>query len=98
MPVVTFHSVRRSLGLRREVEGGLSFLGAASRAGVTGVECCGITPACGRCRVTVLEGEANVTPPDALEAEMLARRHFLPGERFGCMAFPLGDVEVEIHE
>jgi adenylate cyclase len=75
-----------------------SFLDAATMAGVTEVSCCGITAACGRCRVLVLDGEANVTPPDEFEAANLKRRRFLPGERFGCMCHVLGDVEVEVYE
>ena len=73
-----------------------SLLEAAVGAGETDVLCCGITPACGKCRATILEGEERLTPPDALEAAKIVRLHFLPGQRFGCMARVLGDVHVEM--
>ncbi|MBA2320558.1 MAG: 2Fe-2S iron-sulfur cluster binding domain-containing protein [Deltaproteobacteria bacterium] len=79
-----------------EVPAGTSVLDAAVEAGATRVECCGILPACGACRMTVLEGEDNLTPPDALEAATRTERAFLPFERLGCMAHVTGDVVVEM--
>lgn len=76
---------------------GTTLLASAQQAGVTEVTCCGMAPPCGRCRVTVLEGEAHVAPPDSLEAELLGQRRFLPGDRFGCLARVEGDVDVEVH-
>lgn len=94
MPRVTLQPAGKTL----DVPSYASLLDAATLAGVTEVVCCGITPACGRCRVTLLEGEEQVTAPDPFEADQLRKERFLPGERFGCMAHVLGDVEVEVHE
>jgi uncharacterized 2Fe-2S/4Fe-4S cluster protein (DUF4445 family) len=94
MPRVTFQPG----GEVAEVPEEASVFEAATIAGVTEVSCCGITAACGRCRAVILDGEANVAPPGAFEAEHLKLRRFLPGERFGCMTHVLGDIEVEVFE
>ncbi len=91
MPCVTFEPS----GMVVDVERGTSLLEAAALAGETEVQCCGITPACGKCRALIWEGEANLSAPDALEVSKRAKLHFLPGERFGCMARVNGDVTVE---
>ena len=92
MPLVTFLPSFRVVAVPEET----SLLEAAVSAGVTSVACCGITPACGKCRATILDGESRLSAPDALEAEKLVRLRFLPGQRFGCMARVRGDVEVEV--
>jgi uncharacterized 2Fe-2S/4Fe-4S cluster protein (DUF4445 family) len=92
MPRVTFHPS----GAQLEVPEETSLLEAACGAGETDVVCCGITPACGRCRAIIHDGEDHLTTPDPLEAAGRGRLHFLPGERFGCMARVLDDVQVEM--
>lgn len=94
MPRVTFQPSGAHLDVPEET----SLLEAASGAGETDVLCCGITPACGKCRAIILDGEESLTAPDALETSKRGRLHFLPGERFGCMARVLGDVEVEMRQ
>ena len=92
MPRVSFEPS----GAEIEVPEETSLLEAATAAGETEVLCCGITPACGKCRALIWEGEEHLTAPDALEASKRERLHFLPGERFGCMARVSGDVRVEL--
>ena len=92
MPRVTFHPSGRTLNVAEET----SLLEAATEAGESEVRCCGITPACGKCRVIILDGEERLTAPDELETAKRQRLRFLPGERFGCMARVLGNVEVEM--
>lgn len=80
------------------VSAGTTLLDAAIEAGVTRVHCCGMAPPCGRCRVTVIEGDDALTTPGAQESALLLERHFLPGQRFGCLASVYGNVEIEVHE
>lgn len=94
MPRVTFQPSGTSIEVPEET----SVLVAAVMADVTRIECCGIIPACGTCRMSVLSGEENLTPPDSLEAAHRARRRFLPFERLACMAHVTGPVEVELTE
>lgn len=94
MPHVTF----LPKGATAVVSEGTTLLDAATEAGVTRVHCCGMSPPCGRCRVTVLEGEDALSAPGSLEAELLRERRFLPGQRFGCLTSVYGNVEIEVHE
>ena len=41
---------------------------------------------CGRCSVRVLQGSQHLSPPDALELQILARQAAAPDERLACMA------------
>jgi adenylate cyclase len=91
MPTVTFSS-----GQQAQVPEGTSVLDAAMMARATSVECCGIVPACGQCRMAVLEGQEHLSPPEALEASVRRERRFLPFERLACMAHAHGDVTVEM--
>lgn len=83
-------------GQEVEVEVGASVLDAALLAGATSVECCGIYPACGECRMSVIEGEEHLTPPDELEQGVRQADKFLPFERLAYMSHVEGDVTVEM--
>lgn len=94
MPRVSFEPSGAQIDVPEET----SLLEAATAAGETDVLCCGITPACGKCRALIWEGDENLSPPDELETSKRTRLHFLPGQRFGCMAHVHGDVRVELSE
>lgn len=91
MPTITFSSDLHAL-----VPDGTSVLDAAAQVGATRVECCGILPACGACRMTVVDGAEHLSAPDDLESEYRARKRLLPFERLACMAHAHGDVTVEM--
>lgn len=92
MPRVTFSPSGAHIDVAEET----SLLEAAIALGESEIVCCGITPACGKCRAILLDGEEKLTDPDELETSKRAQLRFLPGERFGCMARVMGDVEVEM--
>lgn len=94
MPRVVFAPASIAVAVSR----GETLLNAAIEAGVTRVSCCGMAPPCARCRMTVLDGEASLTPPTQVEVEFLRKRHFLPGQRLACLACVHGDVEIEVYE
>lgn len=77
---------------------GTSILNAGRLSHEMKVECCGLTPPCGRCRVTVIEGEHNLSKITPLEAETAEIFGYLPFERVACLARVMGDVLVEIRE
>lgn len=77
---------------------GTSILVAGQRAGVTQLECCGLTPACGRCKVGVLEGEENLSSTSKLETQTSEIYGYLPFERVGCLTRINGDVFIEFRE
>lgn len=95
MPTVTF----ANRDLATEVPTGTSVLDAAVLARATTVECCGIEPACGRCRMAVVEGmEHLASEPEDLAAESRAELRLLPFERLACMSVVMGDVVVEMED
>ena len=94
MPKVTFEPK----GQQVDVPVGTSVLDAAHLADATNIECCGIYPACGQCRVSVVEGEEHLAPPDDLEQSVRQDRRFLPFERVACMSHVEGDVTVEMED
>lgn len=94
MPRVSF----QPKGVAAVVSEGTTLLDAAIEAGVTRVHCCGMAPPCGRCRVTVIEGEDALSAPGSQESVLLRERHFLSGQRFGCLTSVHGNVEIEVHE
>ena len=83
-------------GIEIVVEPGTSVLDAAHLARATRIECCGILPACGSCRMTVLEGQEHLNAPDELESGVRRKQAFLPFERLACMSHVDGDVIVEL--
>lgn len=92
MPTVTFAPTDRAIVVPADT----SVLDAAHLAGATTVECCGIYPACGECRMSVISGEEHLTPPGDLERSVRTERRFLPFERLACMTCARGDVTVEL--
>lgn len=53
--------------------------------------------ACGKCVVTVLEGQRALWPPDPRECLVLARNELAPGTRLSCQArvrFPAEKVVI----
>jgi uncharacterized 2Fe-2S/4Fe-4S cluster protein (DUF4445 family) len=96
-------------GKRGRFPDGTDLLTAARRLGVDLDSVCGGRGICGRCQVSLVEGEqtkrgiasssAHATPPGETEARFQARRGALPpGRRLGCQAQLLGDLVVDVPE
>lgn len=82
-----------SAGRHAEVARGATVLDAATHAGIIIPAPCGGRGACGRCAVTVLEGDLE--PPEERELAALARARIGTSEvRLACMARVAGDVTV----
>jgi ferredoxin len=69
-------------------------LDAARRAGVPLGNSCGAVGICGRCRVRIVDGAANLSAPTAIELRTATSRGFAPDERLACQAVVAGDVTV----
>ncbi len=61
-------------------------LDVARRAGAPIGNSCGGIGVCNRCRVRIVEGGGNLTPPTRFEKS--------PGERLACQAVVIGDCTV----
>jgi uncharacterized 2Fe-2S/4Fe-4S cluster protein (DUF4445 family) len=93
-------------GRRGHVARGTSVLDAARRLGVDLDSVCGGRGICGRCQVTVAEGEhakhgisctsAALTPATESEATYAADRGLAEGRRLGCTALVAEDVVIDV--
>jgi ferredoxin len=82
------------LGTSAEVRSDETVLDAARRADAPLGNSCGSVGVCGRCRVRVLAGAENLSPPTMIELRVSVQRGFEPDERLACQAVVTGDVEV----
>jgi adenylate cyclase len=71
-----------------------TILDVARRAGAPLGNSCGGVGVCTRCRVTVVGGEENLSPPTAIEMRFGSANGFGPSERMACQAVVGGDCEV----
>ncbi len=82
------------LGLSGDVKRGVTIISAANRAGVPIGQSCNGDGICGWCKVKVLRGMENLSPPTALERRLIASCAFAPDERAACLAKITGDITV----
>jgi ferredoxin len=82
------------LGTSAEALANETVLDAARRADAPIGNSCGSVGVCGRCRVVVLAGAENLSPPTMIELRVAAQRGFAADERLACQAVVLGNVEV----
>jgi len=90
MPRVTFAPSGKSFCVKY---GGTVFR-AAVRARMRLGRACRGHGACGACRVQVLAGWENLSPPTEDEVRMSRRRPLAADERYACQAHVTGDVTV----
>ena len=88
MPRVTFIDCQKS----GEFESGKTILACALEMGVDVSHVCGGDGACGTCRIEVIQGEPNLTPPTPDETY---KELELP-HRLSCQARLKGDVIVKV--
>jgi 2Fe-2S ferredoxin len=71
-----------------------SVLDVARRAAVPLGNSCGGIGICARCKVRIVAGAENLTPPTTVESRFAAARGFAEDERMACQAVVLGDCTV----
>lgn len=71
-----------------------TLLDVARRAGAPLGNSCGGVGVCARCRVRVVSGRENLSPPTSIEIRFGTARGFAEDERMACQAIVLGDVEI----
>ena len=77
-----------------EAKGDETVLDVARRAAVPLGNSCGGIGVCSRCKVRVVAGAGNLTPPTSVESRFAAARGFAEDERMACQAVVTGDCEV----
>ncbi|HEX7832210.1 MAG TPA: 2Fe-2S iron-sulfur cluster-binding protein [Thermoanaerobaculia bacterium] len=88
--VVTF----TPLGTTAAAHDNETILDLARRAGVPLGNSCGAVGVCARCKVRVLSGAENLSPPTSIETRFGTARGFANDERMACQAVVGGNVEV----
>jgi ferredoxin, 2Fe-2S len=82
------------LGKAKEVKQGVTIISAANRADVPIGQSCNGDGVCGWCKVKVIRGMENLSPPGAIERQLMAACAFAPDERAACLAKIAGDITV----
>lgn len=95
-------------GRQGQVPAGTNLLDAARELGVEIEAICSGRQTCGKCQITVEEGNfpkhgltssaANLTPPDGREDRYWADHPHLPGRRLACGCEVLGDLMIGVPE
>jgi len=80
-------------GATVEVPAGATLLAALQAAGYDWMHACGAKGRCTTCRLEVLAGLENLSPPTDAELRYRAAGRLLPNERLACQArLPAGQV------
>ena len=79
-----------------DVPAGTGLKEALGQLGVTVTAPCGAEGSCGKCRVTLPEGDAGLSPVSSNERTLLSPDQLAAGERLSCQARIQGDVTVVV--
>ena len=82
------------LGRAAEAKPNETILDAARRAAAPIGNSCGGVGVCARCRVRVVAGSENLSPPTSIELRIGGARGFANDERMACQAVVGGDCEI----
>jgi ferredoxin len=82
------------LGRAAEAKPNETILDAARRAGAPIGNSCGGVGVCARCRVRVVAGSENLSPPTSIELRVGGASGFAADERMACQSAVSGDCEV----
>jgi ferredoxin len=82
------------LGRSAEAKADETLLDIARRAGAPLGNSCGGVGMCARCRVRVIAGGDNLSPPTSIESRVSAQRNLDGDERLACQAVVRGPCEI----
>ena len=82
------------LGRAAEAKPDETILDAARRVAAPIGNSCGGVGVCARCRVRIVAGSDNLSPPTSIELRVGGARGFAADERMACQAVVGGDCEV----
>lgn len=75
-------------------EAGTTILKTSLANGIPHMHVCGGHARCSTCRVIILEGAENLSPPNEKEIALATKKKFPPGVRLACQTQVLGDVKL----
>ena len=82
------------LGRTAEARADETLLDIARRAGAPLGNSCGGVGVCARCRIRVISGAENLSPPTTIESRVATQRKLDADERLACQAVVFGDCEI----
>ena len=82
------------LSLQASAKDDETLLDVARRTGAPLGNSCGGVGICARCRVRVLSGAENLSPPTSVEIRFGSARGFAEDERMACQAVVTGECSV----
>lgn len=91
MPQISFARKRSPL----QVPDGANLREALTEAGIPVASSCGGQGVCIKCRLQVLAGAENLSPPNDLEDHLREMYEFPTTERVSCQTWVHGDVTVD---
>ena len=94
MNASSIHVTFTPLGLQAPIKPDETVLDVARRAGAPLGNSCGGVGVCTRCKVRVLSGAENLSPPTSIEIRFGSSRGFAKDERMACQAVVRGNCEV----
>lgn len=77
-----------------EVEAGVTLMKALLEAGIPVASSCDGDGVCGKCRMQVIDGAANLSQPTELELFLHERHKLKANERISCQSQVLGDIKI----
>lgn len=94
MNATSKHVTFTPLGRTAAANADETLLDVARRAGAPLGNSCGGVGVCARCRVRIIAGAENLSPPTSMEIRFGEPRGFARDERMACQAVVRGDVEI----
>lgn len=91
MPQIRFKRNRPAL----DVPAGANLMKALQEAGVPVASSCRGDGICAKCRIEIVEGQANLTKPNDREKYLAERFRVPSSDRVSCQVEVLGDVTVD---
>jgi ferredoxin, 2Fe-2S len=82
------------LGRTAEAKADETLLDIARRAGAPLGNSCGGVGVCARCRIRVISGAENLSPPTTIESRVATQRKLDADERLACQAVVFGACEI----
>lgn len=81
-----------------EIPPGQSLMAFAQEKGIPIRSTCNGMPSCAECRVRIVDGESNVSPPSRKELSLIGTGYYIDQRRLSCQVLCFGDIVVDTSE
>ncbi len=84
--------------VEHEIKPGQSVMDLAHEKGLPIRSTCNGLPSCAECRVKVVDGDWNVSPPSKKELSLIGTGFYIDQRRLSCQMLCFGDITVDLQE